>query len=174
MSVGKRVKECLDKIKDGDLENAFIQLSIAIDATAKKEYPNDTTSKRCKKFIKTNLPFVMWSLTNGTPTTCQSLSFQFSSESSPSGFTNFEDVFYKYMRCNLIHEGEMPSKITFAYNNYNKMEEGELVFPEALISSYLFAVVASPKNKDQRVPDDYKFIFGKKEFFINDLWGDIE
>jgi len=174
MSVGERVQECINKIEMNDAINAFIQLAIAIDGTAKKEYPGKKTSFRCKSFLRENLPFVMWSLTNGTPTNCKNFKFEFSNNDYPKGMTNFEDIIYNVLRCSLLHEGEMPDKVTFINESYIAMKDGKMLFPMALIISLLFAVIASPTNKNQRVSNNTHFIFGEIKAYVNDMWGSEE
>lgn len=173
MAISDRVKECIDKLEKNDPVNAFIQLCIAIDGTAKKEYPGKKTSERCKEFLRNNLPFIMWSLTNGTPNECKSFEFGFSENEKPSGYTKFEDVIYSVLRCSLLHEGEMPSKVQFTFDNYIAMIDGKMMFPVALIGSLLFAVIASPVNQKEHIPNHYSFLFGNKRITVNDLWGNM-
>lgn len=174
MSVGQRVQECINKIESGDAVNAFIQLAIAIDGTAKKEYPGKKTSYRCKLFLRKNLPFVLWSLTNGTPSECTDIKFEFSDDGYPNGYTSFEDIIYKVLRCSLLHEGEMPEKVIFTNKNYIGMINGKMQFPIALIGSLLFAVIASPSNRKQSVFQSTHFVFGELKAYVNDMWGSEE
>jgi hypothetical protein len=174
VSVGERVQECINKLEVGDSINAFIQLAIAIDGTAKKEYPGKKTSFRCKKFLQENLPFVMWSLTNGTPTKCIDFKFEFSDYGKPNGLTSYEDVIYSVLRCTLLHEGEMPEKVAFTNESYLAMQDGKMLFPVAMIGSLLFAVISSPVNQNQRVSASSYFMFGDVKAYVNDMWGSIE
>lgn len=173
MSVGERVQECINKLEANDPVNAFIQLAIAIDSTAKKEYPGKKTSFRCKKFLRENLPFVMWSLTNGTPTTCKDFKFEFSREGKPSGYTSYEDVIYSILRCFLFHEGEMPEKVEFTDESYLAMVDGKMLFPTAMIGSLLFAVISSPVNSNQHISDSSYFLFGNVKAYVNNMWGNM-
>ena len=174
MAIADRVKECLDKLKADDPVNAFIQLSIAIDGTAKKEYPGKKTSVRCKEFLKKNLPFVFWAVTNGTPNKLESFKLDFSQEGRPSNYVEFVDVVYQIMRCSLLHEGEMSDKVAFTNIACIEMANGKMFFPTALIRSLLFAVIASTANVSERLPKNYTFTFGKKKVPVNELWGNLE
>lgn len=173
MSIGNRIQECVNKLALNDCENAFIQLAIAIDATAKREYPGQRTTDRCKRFLRSNLPFVMWSLTNGAPSETQELTFEFSPSGTPSGPTNFEDLIYRIMRCALLHEAELPEKVEFVTENYIGMLGGKMQFPMALIGSLLFAVIASPTNNRERVSESTSFKFGQTEARVNDMMGSL-
>lgn len=174
MTIAARIQECTVKLALGDAENAFIQLAIAIDGTAKLLYPGKKTSERCKKFLKDSLPFILWSLSNGTPAKTTSLSFEISNSSQSSAWIEFEDLVYKVMRCSLLHDGELSKKVEFVDAPYVGTLNGKMQFPLALLGSLLFAVIASPVNERQRVADSTSFTFGKTKFPINHMLGSLE
>ena len=174
MTIGARIQECVNKLAIGDAENAFIQMAIAIDGTAKKVYPNKRTTDRCKLFLQQNLPFVLWSLTNGTPARTTSLVFEFAGSGTPNRSTQFEDLVYSVMRCALLHEGELPSKVEFVSAPYIGMLEGKVQFPLALVAALLFAVIASPVNARQEVAESVSFKFGEKVVKVVDMLGSLE
>lgn len=174
MTIAARIQECTGKLGLGDAENAFIQLAIAIDGTAKQLYPRKKTSERCKQFLKDSLPFILWSLSNGTPAKTSSLSFEISSSSESSERIEFEDLVYKVMRCSLFHDGELSEKVEFVNAPYIGTLDGRMQFPIALIGSLLFAVIASPVNERQRVSESTSFTFGKTKVPVNHMLGNLE
>lgn len=174
MTIAARIQECTGKLGVGDAENAFIQLAIAIDGTAKQLYPGKKTSERCKKFLKDSLPFILWSLSNGTPAKTGSLSFEVSSSNESSERIEFEDLVYKVMRCSLFHDGELSEKVEFVNAPYIGTLNGRMQFPVALIGSLLFAVIASPVNERQRVSASTSFTFGKTKVPVNHMLGSLE
>lgn len=174
MTIAARIQECTDKLGLGDAENAFIQLVIAIDGTAKQLYPGKKTSERCKKFLKDSLPFILWSLSNGTPTKTGRLSFEISSSSGSSERIGFEDLVYKVMRSSLLHDGELSDKVEFVNAPYIGTFSGRMQFPLALLGSLLFAVIASPVNERQRVSASTSFTFGKTKVPVNHMLGSLE
>jgi len=174
LTIAARIQECTDKLGLGDAENAFIQLAIAIDGTAKQIYPTKKTSERCKQFLKDNLPFILWSLSNGTPAKTGSLSFEISSSSKSSERIEFEDLVYKVMRCSLFHDGELSEKVEFVNAPYIGTLNGRMQFPLALIGSLLFAVIASPVNERQQVSESTSFTFGKTKVPVNHMLGSLE
>jgi hypothetical protein len=174
MTIGARIDECMNKLSIGDAENAFIQLSIAVDGTAKRLHPGKKTTDRCKNFLRDNLPFVLWSLTNGTPSQCKDLSFQFNGPVHPSQSTKFEDLVYSIMRCALLHEGEMPEKVEFVSESYIGMLGGRMQFPIALVGSLLLAVIASPVNAREKVSSSTSFTFGKTKVYVSEFIGNLE
>ncbi|WHQ45348.1 hypothetical protein [Alcaligenes faecalis] len=171
MTIAARIQECTNKLALGDAENAFIQLAIAIDGTAKQLYSRKKTSERCKQFLKDSLPFILWSLSNGTPAKTGSLSFEISSSSE---YIEFEDIVYKVMRCSLLHDGELSEKVEFVNAPYIGTLNGKLQFPLALIGSLLFAVIASPVNERQRVSESTSFTFGTTKVPVNHMLGSLE
>lgn len=174
LTIAARIQECTAKLALGDAENAFIQLAIAIDGTAKLLYPGKKTSERCKKFLKDSLPFILWSLSNGTPAKTTSLSFEVSSSSDSGTCIEFEDLVYKVMRCSILHEGELSEKVEFVNAPYVGTLNGRVQFPLALLGSLLFAVIASPVNERQRVHESTSFIFGNTKVPVNDMLGNLE
>lgn len=174
MSIGARIDECMNKLSIGDAENALIQLAIAIDGTAKRLHPSKRTTDRCKSFLRDNLPFVLWSLTNGTPSQSKDLTFQFSGPGHPNQSTKFEDLVYSIIRCALLHEGAMPEKVEFVSEPYIGMLGGRMQFPIALIGSLLLAVIASPVNAREDVSASTSFTFGKTRVYVSEFIGDLE
>jgi hypothetical protein len=174
MTIGARIDECMNKLSIGDAENAFIQLSIAIDGTAKRLFPAKKTADRCKSFLRDNLPFVLWSLTNGTPSESKDLCFEFVGSGHPNQSTNFEDLVYSIMRCALLHEGEMPEKVEFVSEPYIGMLGGRMQFPIALVGSLLLAVIASPVNARERVSSSTSFTFGTTKVYVSEFIGNLE
>lgn len=174
LTIAARIQECTAKLSLGDAENAFIQLAIAIDGTAKLLYPGKKTSERCKQFLKASLPFILWSLSNGTPAKAHSLSFEISGSSESSTRIEFEDLVYKVMRCSLLHDGELSEKVAFVNAPYIGTLNGRVQFPLALLGSLLFAVIASPVNERQRVSESTSFTFGKAKVPVNHMLGSLE
>ena len=59
MPVTDRVIGCINKYNSNDLENALIQVCIALDGTAKKEYPKiKKVGERFRAFIKANMDII--------------------------------------------------------------------------------------------------------------------
>ena len=55
MAISDRIQECINKYNANDLDNALIQVCIAIDGTAKRDYPRiKKVGERFKEFIKSN------------------------------------------------------------------------------------------------------------------------
>lgn len=146
--VGNRIEECLEKINMGDGENAFIQLSSAIEATSKLAYPYiHESSQRYRKFVKESIPFVMWSLSNGAP--FGNLLYFEIFKNGKYQYVSFEDIIYKLMRCEIVHNANISETIVLSYGNYIAVTAKEIFLPIAVIESFAWAVIANPVNKSQ-------------------------
>lgn len=169
--IGKRIDECLEKLKVSDGENAFIQLCLAIEGTSKLAYPHIKSSAiRNKQFIRDSMPFVFWCLTNGTPATSKNFLFEMGDGKEFS----LEDVMYKLLRCSLVHEAEMSDLVAFTECNYIKNEGEKIILPLAMLGAYCWAVIANPVNKTAHLDKNYKFFrYGTvASYDLNDCWGD--
>lgn len=60
MSIADRIHEAIGKYTNNDLDNALIQVMIAIDGTARKEFPNmkNKNKERFINFINDNLDII--------------------------------------------------------------------------------------------------------------------
>ena len=169
--VGKRIDECLEKLKASDGENAFIQLCLAIEGTSKLAYPYiKSSATRNKQFIKDSMPFVFWSLTNGTPSTSKHFSFQ--TEDGKEFL--LEEVMYKLLRCSLVHEAEMPDLVAFTEWNCIANLDGKIILPFAMLEAYCWAVIANPVNQTAHLEKNHIFLpYGTTTpYDLNDYWGD--
>ncbi|WP_312095496.1 hypothetical protein [Aminipila sp.] len=148
MAVSERVQEALIKLEEQDFDNALIQLSIAVDGTARKMYPNLKNAHRIKSFMKAKRAFIWWTLLNGLPDSDTEFCLSFSDK----GYVSIEDIMYKYIRCSLLHEGEMPPNITFDNVNYFKVNaDSSLILPVGYLYSILWAVISSAENRDEKM-----------------------
>lgn len=169
MAISARVQEALIKIQEHDVDNAIIQLSIAVDATAKKMYPRQKNWQRIKSFLMEKRAFIWWSLLNGVPNSNGEFCLSFTNK----GYVSIEEIIYKYIRCSIIHEGELPTSITFDYVEYFKVnEDSSIIFPVVYLETILLAVISSDVNKAEKMKCNFYVNFGKEKFNLNDYWGD--
>ena len=162
MSVADRVTECINKYNANDLVNALIQLCIALDGTAKNEYPRmKKVGERFKAFIKANQDIITFFTFN----TNIFIDCEF-------GGYAIEQFIYKVLRCGLLHEGEVSAMFKFA-------EAGEPIliggkqwrFPRTFVFGTLLAVIGAPTNARQSVGDHIGVTVMGKSFKVNELWG---
>ena len=162
MAVADRVTESINKYNSNELENALIQACIALDGTAKSEYPHvKKVGERFRAFIKANMDIITFFTFN----TNVFINCQF-------GEYTIDQFIYKILRCGLLHEGELSAMFKFT-------EPGEPVsvgtkqwcFPKTFIYGTLLAIIGASSNSRQRVADHLVVSIMGTKFKINELWG---
>ena len=177
MSIGKRIEEAVEKMQRGDAEAALIPTSIALDATAKKEYPqirrNDVAYKQ---FIRENFGFITKVAFRGT--TIGALHVKFDHQDvrpGRDGTCSIEQILYHVVRCGLIHDGQIPKNLRFVKEDVIKCEGGKsLTLPAGLVYGLIAAVVVAGSNASERVRDDLVFNFRGRAAPVNEVWGQKE
>lgn len=162
MSIADRVVECMHKYKTNDLDNALIQVCIALDGTAKREYPKvKKVGERFKAFVNTNQDIISFFTFNGN--VCVDCRF---------GEYTLEHFIYKVLRCGLLHEGEVPAMLKFAQpGTAITLSNKQWTLPKTFIFGLLLAVIGAPSNSKQVAGDHFNVLIMSKEFKLNELWG---
>lgn len=94
MSIINRVEDALFLWEQGRYEGAFLSALVAVAATARKVYPNKGDRDRFEQFLKQGV--------------FARISVEYRGECHP-----LNHIFYKWFRCELIHEGAIPIDIEF-------------------------------------------------------------
>ena len=165
MSIADRVTECVNKYGANDLDNALIQLCIALDGTAKNEYPRvKKVGERFRAFVKNNQDIItFFTFNTNTYTDCQ------------FGEYTIEQFIYKVLRCGLLHEGEVSSMFKFAEPGDSiYISDKQWCLPKTFIFGSLLAVIGASSNVRQRVADHLGVTVMGKSFKVNELWGHSE
>jgi len=171
MSVRARIEDAEVLWKAGRLEGAVIQVLIAVGATVRKRYPKPMgDNKAFKQFIHDEIA----KITNG-PTT--NVDFYYDGKHH----VGVEDIIYKFIRCNLVHEGKLPETIVFTqpvvgdgspvgrYDGklFNKLALHDVMgFPIGWIWNFVRVVAEAPENKGEfsdgfyPIPDGYSVSAG--------------
>jgi hypothetical protein len=145
MSVRQRLEDAKVLSSAGQREGSFIQVLIAAAATARKRYPRDQwgDGESFKNFI-----FDEMGVITGGPK--YEVAFNFLGKKTP-----LEDILYHHLRCQLVHEGAMPTSVVFTEpliedgRSYNALHLGTpLGFPVGWIERLATAVWLAPENDD--------------------------
>jgi hypothetical protein len=162
MPISDRVIECIDKYNVNDLDNALIQICIALDGTAKKEYPKiKKVGKRFKEFVKSNQDIITY-FTFGTNVF---INCQF-------GKYTIEELIYEVLRCGLLHEAEVPEMIKFVEPNQPiAISDKMWCIPKTFIFGTLLAIIGAKSNANQLLSDNIEVTIMDQKFKVNDLWG---
>ena len=179
MSIRQRIEDAKILWENDRFEGAIIHILIALAGTIRKRYPKKEYSdtKAFRLFIKDEV----LKITNG-----------------PEGFPIYydgkanipvEDILYKFIRCELIHEGSLPTNIELTKPEFEKCDpfgknpDGKpydtgifnhlklyeiLGFPIGWIWNMLKVIVDAPENIDEfidydcPIPENYSFYAGLK------------
>ena len=162
MAIADRVKECIDKTSQGDFDNALVQLAIAFDATAKKEYPRENkVGVRYKRFLRDNQDIITNIAFLGTTF----IDCRF-------GGKTIEEIIYTALRNPLLHEGEMQMKFTDEVAVAWK--DGVYHFPKTFVLGGLLAVIGAKSNANQKLPGRYAVTIRGRSYEVNQLWGKVD
>jgi hypothetical protein len=174
MSIAKRIADAIDKMNAGDPESALMPASIAVDATASQMYPpKKKNNETYKDWLHDNLSLIT-KVGMGNVSITENFRFAYSHPDirlGDDGRCSFEQILYHVVRCGLLHGAKFPENLTFSTDGIIKMDSGKLTLGGSLINGLIAAVVVSPVNKDQTVPDNYGIIVFGKTKMLNELWG---
>ncbi len=82
------------------------------------------------------------------------------------------EMLYDVVRCTAVHEAGLPDNLHFTKDSVIQIGlDGELVLPIDVIYGLLVAIVASPKNANEKIKENPVFSFARKSIHINDFWG---
>ena len=174
MAIRDRVKEAIDKLNSNDPINALIQVSIAIDATGKKEYPGKKTSFRCKKFLVENRGFIS-RVAFGKLEIQGPMLFPFEGSKGFKTARTLEEVLYHLVRCSLLHEGELPNEVQITPKNEIGMTiDGKVLLPVNMIWAMILAVIGSHVNVTEKLPPGYTASIEDVKIDLNEFWGNSD
>ena len=150
MSIKNRLEDAQLLWSAGHKEGAFVMVLIAVAATARKRYPKPKPDNEAfKSFVVDE----MGTITGGPK---YGVRFPFKGKDTPLAI-----ILYHHLRCQLVHEGEIPESIVFTkpefkdgkmYNILHLVDP--LGFPEGWICNLAKAVREAPENTDLfRGPD---------------------
>jgi hypothetical protein len=174
MAIRDRIKEAIDKLSSNDPTNALIQVSMAIDGTAKKKYPRKKTSIRCKKFLENNRGFIS-RVAFGKLEIQGPMLFQIQTAGDYSATKTLEEVLYHLVRCSLLHEGELPNEVEIIpEKSIGMSSDGKVLLSVHLIWAMILAVIGSDVNKAERLPPGNTASIEHITVDLNDFWGNSD
>lgn len=177
VSVGRRVQEAIDHMGKGEIALALTPACIALDVTSQR-YVGASHSSRAhfKQFVQDHLWLITYMGFPGLMASTVRVPFTHPDlKPDASGTVGLEDIIYHVIRCSLVHSDEKAAKIV-----WNKVialgqdQSGNLVLSESLVWGLLGAVIFSPVNKAETVPDTYWFSIADFKMFVSELWGRLD
>lgn len=155
MSIARCIERALRALDSGDFEDAFLQVSVAVAATARKENPSLQGDQRCyRKFLKDNIDLITRVSFGSTFREGIRLRYDHSDlKNTPDGTHSLDGLLYVVVRCSLVHEAGLPPGFTvvrepmFATGDTS----GEVTISSKLALGMAVAVTASPVNADEEL-----------------------
>lgn len=174
MGILDKLEKTIKNYSSGDIEQALMNILIAADATAKKEYPTiNGNAERYKKFLEENrflIQVVSINVRMTNPISFRNMHNDQKLANRPT--LTLAEIIYHIVRCNLLHEAEIPVTIAFTDEAAIKLEADKMVLPKNLILALLVAVITSSCNNSLRFSNNFDLnIFGKV-LPLNIIWGD--
>jgi len=139
MSIRNRIEDAKLLWDNARKEGAFLNALIAVAATARKRYPHPQYKDIDSfiRFLRNSYQGKMHVEFRGT---CRPI----------------EEIFYKWVRCQLVHEGELPFDIEFTNDKKEGMTiragghpEYKLLIGYNWINYLVNAVINAPENKKE-------------------------
>jgi hypothetical protein len=148
MSVRERLEDAKVLWAQGRKHGAWIQVLIAAAATSRKRFPKKKDGEAFREFIREVTPTII----NGTATAIPGgISVVFNANTSDQ--MPLDQVMYKHLRCNLLHEAVMPSDVCLSDS---RIVDGKLVadlrggspltIPDFWVMHLAKAVADAPEN----------------------------
>lgn len=166
MTIGKRIDEAYEKLVAKDFENALIQLSIAVDSTAKNVFTNEKkVGKRIRSFISQNEDLLTHYSMNGSLRIFATGGIYYGDQG------RLEEVFYTSIRCALLHEGTVEQKIAFKVGTITGMDDGRFIVTDQMLWGILILVVGEPVNSNQKLVSEKTIRMGEEKYYLSQFWG---
>lgn len=178
MSIASRVAESLRHLNEKDYESAMIAVCIALDATARREFPplatNRDTGKRCEAFVRKNLDIITRIGFGGAILAAPGSTLRIRSPASPQSSTQvmeLERIIYQTLRCTLLHEGSLPENVVFTEDVFYGENGPHFCIPVAMVYALLLAIIGASCNRCCHIAGDWRIRIWEKDLCVNELWG---
>ncbi|GAC1634529.1 MAG: hypothetical protein NVS9B10_30630 [Nevskia sp.] len=162
----------------GDIVLALTPACIALDVTSQRHASADRSSRtHFKKFVQDYLWLITYVGFPGLMASTVRLPFAHPDVKTDSaGTVGIEDIIYHIIRCSLVHNDEKQAA-KVVWNKHIALgsdSKGNLVLNESLVWGLLAAVVFSPVNKSEQIPETYWLSVADFKMFITELWGRVD
>jgi hypothetical protein len=147
----------------------------AVDATAKKRYPQPGVATRFKSIIRESLD--IFGLMAAPTIDFEHSRFPVAVKSDlPDGRPDIADVLYGVHRSSHGHAEDLPDGFELTPYGPHPAEvhiwrNGRIQLPGAAVIGLLAIAVFAPENKDEKIPDGYQLSWFQYEFLICLWWG---
>ncbi len=144
MSIKERIKDADILFKIGRKEGALLLVLVTIAATSRKRYPETKIKSDGQAFKK----FVSEEMSKYAPGWKEDSKVQIKFRGRPLWMPH---ELYKYVRCNLAHEAELPEFVSFKGEkgfNVTVLNNEQLIISDAIFHYLKKIVIEAPENVD--------------------------
>jgi hypothetical protein len=179
MSVRDRIEDSRLLFAAGRLDGAFLMVLTAVAGSSRRRFPENSTWSRinAKNMMGSGEAFVEFLREEETRVPTGILR-QIQFEGQPR---TIADILWKYLRCDLSHEGELRERISVDYGDFLVDSRGtsdHLTFSSELLLRLDHLVVTAKENSDIFPSDRYSQLPEplelKRAAMIQFTWGDQE
>lgn len=176
MGIASFVDGALTTHNLGQSDVALALACSAIDATAKRAYPQAKVGERYRAFLRENLALVTAFGFPGLQAGDIRIKVGVNSGLDPKdidehNYTGIEAILYTTVRCGLVHECDIDTKIRFTKETQIGDFDEAFAIPAALVLGLVAAVVLHPVNAGERSVLDSSIELSGRRHLLNALWG---
>jgi hypothetical protein len=170
-AIGNRIHEAISKVAAGDLENALIQVSIAIDASGKKKRPNKGVGVRYKEFIRDHESLIYFMIVGIKSSAKPVMSFPLNNGDT----IDIAHAYYKSVRNGLLHDGEIGDNLEVVEGNVIGYKDEKISISTTILWALILAVVCDPINANEKLEGTHTLTTSKgNKIHIHESWGKQE
>lgn len=170
-AIGNRIHEAICKIASGDLENALIQVSIAIDASGKKKRPNTGVGVRYKEFIRDHESLIYFMIVGIKSSATPVMSFPVKN----GEYIDIAHAYYKSVRNGLLHDGQIGDKLEVVEDNIISYKDEKISISKVILWALILAVVCDLVNSNEKLEGVHTLTTSKgNKIHIHESWGKQE
>jgi hypothetical protein len=175
VNVADSVKQALNYWDRQDWDTALFHASNAVDATAKKRYPQEGVAARYKRTVRDAVD--IFCVMGAPGIDFDESRFPIAVKSDlPDSRPDIADVLYGIHRHSHGHEDELPNGFELTPHGsratrVHVWRNGKIQLPAGSALGLIAIAVFAPENKDQVIPFDYQLTWFDHVFHISDWWG---
>lgn len=170
MSIEGIVRDSLRHFQEKNFLAAMTSACIALDATGKKEFQT-SSENRCKQLVQANMDIITHVSFSGAFFSVPGAKISLSRPESKNTPIPIEDIIYKSIRCNLIHEASLPPGVEFTEEPMYGERSGIFYLPVVMILALLLVVIGSPTNATRNLKVPIFMCIRDVKLDLNSLWG---
>ena len=176
MSLVKRVDEALARIRAGDPEGALLPACAAVESTANRESPSFKSRERRFKTFFATYGWIIGRVVTGAPWP-RRLQIGAAPAGLPldaNGTCATDDLLFEVVRCGIVYATHPSDYVILEPGTGLRCEGGKYRVSNRLPLGLVAAVILSPENAKQRLPQRAAITLDRREVDANDLWGKAE